>query len=276
MAARKLPTYYGSGRTSAHLVGEFTKAGALRAGNKFLSKDLKDAGFSVSVFESENGYYVINIGKTMKKNPAPKRKTAARTQRAAESYVRRPSQITKKAPSKRLKKRRTVNLQSPRGVFPNPISQYIVYSELKPGYWKQVRVTENFEVAKKLAISNANAGAASVIEDSYGTILYDTTRPTKYELKNNPDSVHFDIDVNSHNAKGAKARTRVNPAARKKQIIVEYELSGQNFAIRNRGMYGWKELATFPDTPEGSENAIQYAQAYHKIAPHLRIQVVTK
>ena len=120
MAARKLPTYYGSGRTSAHLVGEFTKAGALRAGNKFLTKDLKDAGFSVSVFESENGYYVINIGKTMKKNPAPKRKTAARTQKAAVGYVNRPSQITKKAPTKRLKKRRTVNLQSPRGVFPNP------------------------------------------------------------------------------------------------------------------------------------------------------------
>lgn len=125
----------------------------------------------------------------MKKNPTT-RKTAARTQRAAESYVRRPSQITKKAPSKRLKTRRTINLQSPRGVFPNP-----------------------------------------------------------------------------------KKR---DPAKREKQIIVEYELSGQNFAKRNRGMYGWKELAAFPDTPEGSENAIQYAQAYHKIAPHLRIQVVTK
>ena len=53
------------------------------------------------------------------RNPT-KRKTAARTQRAAESYVRRPSQVTKKAPSPRLKKRRTINLQSPRGVFPNP------------------------------------------------------------------------------------------------------------------------------------------------------------
>ena len=119
-----------------------------------------------------------------KKNPV-KRKTQARTQSAAEDYVYRQSQVTKKAPSKRLIKRRAINLQTQRGVFPNP-------------------------------------------------------------------------------------------AKREKQIIVEYELSGQNFAKRNRGMYGWKELAAFPDTPEGSENAIQYAQAYHKIAPHLRIQVVTK
>lgn len=64
-----------------------------------------------------------------KQNPAPKRKTAARTQKAAIGYVNRPSQITKKAPSKRLKKRRTINLQTPRGVFPkakprtNPVSR---------------------------------------------------------------------------------------------------------------------------------------------------------
>jgi len=59
-----------------------------------------------------------------KQNPAPKRKTSARTQKAAVGYVNRPSQITKKAPSKRLKKRRTINLQSPRGVFPNPKPRY--------------------------------------------------------------------------------------------------------------------------------------------------------
>lgn len=253
MAASKLPTYYGSGRSTSHLVGVLTKGGALKAGKQFLTSDLKEAGFSVGVFESPDGYYVINIGKTMKKNPT-KRKTAARTQRAAESYVRRPSQITKKAPSKRLKKRRTVNLQTPRGVFPNPS-----------------RRPSQSAIFKK---------ANELMREGYGrkqafAIAYSEMGEPKRARKN-PDSVHFDIDVNSHNAKGAKARTRVNPASRKKQIIVEYELSGQNFAKRNRGMYGWKELATFPDTPEGSENAIQYAQAYHRIAPHLRIQVVTK
>ena len=75
---------------------------------------------------SEDGDYIVAAKGRMafgvvKKNPAPKRKTSARTQSAAEAYVRRPSQTTKKAPSARLKKRRTINLQTPRGVFPNPV-----------------------------------------------------------------------------------------------------------------------------------------------------------
>lgn len=55
-----------------------------------------------------------------KKNPAPKRKTRAVTQKAAVSYVNRPSQITKKSPTKRLRVHRTKNLRVPVGVFPNP------------------------------------------------------------------------------------------------------------------------------------------------------------
>lgn len=69
-----------------------------------------------------------------------KRKTAARTQKTAESYVRRPSQITKKAPTKRLKKRRTVNLQSPRGLFPNP--------KARTGYERKVEL----ELGKHIAV----------------------------------------------------------------------------------------------------------------------------
>lgn len=72
-------------------------------------------------------HYVIGDGDLRtKKNPARravKRKTRATTQRAAESYVRRPSQITKRKPTRRLVVRRTKNLQSPRGVFPNPVKK---------------------------------------------------------------------------------------------------------------------------------------------------------
>lgn len=224
----------------------------------------------------EKGARVTRIdaeGRGIRVNPTT-RKTAARTQRAAESYVRRPSQITKKAPSKRLKKRRTVNLQSPRGVFPNP-------KKRDPTYWVIVlhdgylsyRSDSGYTGSQPFDTMEGNTPRQKALS----FIKQLGIKRGQYEiLKQNPDSVHFDIDVNSHNARGAKAKTRVNPSARKKQIVVEYELSGQNFAKRNRGMYGWKELATFPDTPEGSENAIQYAEAYHKIAPHLRIQVVTK
>jgi hypothetical protein len=68
------------------------------------------------------------IEATRKKNPvpplkskAPKRKTQARTQKSAESYVARKSQATGKKPTTRLKTRRTKNLQTPVGYFPNPI-----------------------------------------------------------------------------------------------------------------------------------------------------------
>lgn len=235
----------------------------------------------------------------LKQNPAPKRKTAARTQRAAVGYVNRPSQITKKAPSNRLKKRRTINLQTPRGVFPNPSKRHsghkAVYTVLK---WTREKNTTSGNPVFSFLLESTNAtrfqgktkpnsgfvfGLPFLYPGDKITAILETTpsgrlymTDAEVEPRNNPDSVHFDIDVNSHNARGAKAKTRVNPSARKKQIVVEYELSGQKFAIRNRGMYGWKELATFPDTPEGSENAIQYAQAYHNLAPHLRIQVVTK
>lgn len=64
-----------------------------------------------------------NPVRPLKKSAAPKRKTAATTQKAAEAYVHRNSQITKKAPSKRLKTRRTKNLRIPTGYFPNPLQQ---------------------------------------------------------------------------------------------------------------------------------------------------------
>lgn len=81
-----------------------------------------------------------------KKNPAPKRKTAARTQKAAVGYVNRPSQITKKSPTKRLKIRRAKNLQSPRGVFPNPVAsgiKKISHPQIKPRHDDNVYVRES-------------------------------------------------------------------------------------------------------------------------------------
>lgn len=107
----------------------------------------------------------------LRKNPAPKRKTAARTQKAAESYVRRPSQITKKAPSARLKKRRTVNLQSPRGVFPNPASRL-------GEFYKNYRA---FSAAARIRGQDAKALIASgkyVVEDD-GHILAKVVMPKK-------------------------------------------------------------------------------------------------
>lgn len=214
----------------------------------------------------------------MKNNPAPKRKTSARTQSAAEAYVRRPSQITKKAPSDRLKKRRTVNLQSPRGVFPNPSNR---------PYKARFPDAKNFTLGAiaRIEIDDDNSLA---ITKEYGAFIargwlngkhfvdsFRTYSEAKkffnlFGLKKNPDSVHFDIDVNSHNAKGSKARTRVNPVTRHKAP------AGKEKFIMVQLKYGkeWEILSLFPKTPEGAENAIMYAKAYHVKEPKSTIRVI--
>lgn len=211
--------------------------------------------------------------KTQARTVAPKRKTQARTQRAAEDYVYRQSQVTKKAPSKRLIKRRTINLQTQRGVFPNPSTRDAKTASI---LWRYNKTTGYWE-AERSCIKNATCEQwLKVYKDDEPDEIFKVAAKKPSGLSAAEKAKFWGLKNNPDNARGAKAKARVNPAKREKQIIVEYELSGQNFAERNRGMYGWKELAAFPDTPEGSENAIQYAQAYHKIAPHLRIQVVTK
>lgn len=99
---------------------------------------------------------------------AVKRKTRATTQRAAESYVRRPSQATKKAPSRRLKIRRTKNLQSPRGVFPNPVAAkpkgkfvYVKKSLDGKTRWTSVSYFPDTVQGKKDAIDYAKAYQAA-------------------------------------------------------------------------------------------------------------------
>ena len=82
------------------------------------------------------------IESAIKKNPAPKRKTAARAQKAAVGYVNRVSQVTKKPPTKRLKKRRTINLQTPRGVFPNPAPRLVTKAP-KPA--KEITVEQSLD-----------------------------------------------------------------------------------------------------------------------------------
>lgn len=182
----------------------------------------------------------------IRKNPAPKRKTAARTQRAAEAYVRRPSQITKKAPSKRLKKRRTINLQSPRGVFPNPktrsslekTSSWVIRNK-KTG---EV-IMETFDIKKVNALNTAKYEAVPILK---------YLQELNSGIKKNPSSVHFDIDVNSHNARGAKAKTRVNPVARKK-------IAGlKNFIVQESAFSdttGFKTVAVFAKVDESFEYA---------------------
>lgn len=230
-------------------------------------------------------YSEMGEPKRAKRNPAPKRKTAARTQRAAVGYVNRPSQITKKPPTKRLKKRRTINLQTPRGVFPNPRRRHpghkAVYTVLK---WKAEKNTVYGNSVFSFTVEGPNGTRfegktkpnsdfviglpffypgdkiVAVLEVTPSGRLYMTD--AEPAAKRNPSSVHFDIDVNSHNARGAKAKTRVNPAPRK-----EIKVSAQSIGRE------WRVIAKFPDTPQGAKDAIEYAKAYHVKKPSIRIKV---
>lgn len=189
---------------------------------------------------------------TLKKNPAKraavKRKTRATTQATAEGYVRRPSQITKKAPSKRLKTRRAINLQTPRGVFPNPAKRSPKYpGAMDVGYPTYAAFSKDAKACgydpKELLASG------EYFKESDGHVLARSMYPKK-----NP----------------------VSHSLREKKIIVEFEVSGQKLRGKKSGEIDWNELASFPDTPTGSKNAIEYAKAYHKISPHLKIRVASK
>jgi hypothetical protein len=71
---------------------------------------------------------------------------------SAKAYVKRPSQITRKTPTKRLTKRRVTHLENgqPEGYFPNPILKrpvYIVLGIDKRGTYL-IKAYENLNEAK--------------------------------------------------------------------------------------------------------------------------------
>lgn len=57
-----------------------------------------------------------------------------------------------------------------------PMRAFIVFTEMNPGVWKQVRVTENKQVAIDLADNNADGGYHSTVENHLGAIVYDTDK----------------------------------------------------------------------------------------------------
>jgi len=259
-----------------------------------------NAGERFEFTARDTGGVMPKPGEEVERYLMPK-KNPARTQRAAVGYVNRPSQITKKAPSKRLKKRRTVNLQSPRGVFPNPSPrerEFLVKATVAPQFKKPPDDvmygspgTSALNAAKNYAgiylsgyevipggrrMGNKEDGKrlfeimkfeALNHDIGYGAVVYVyelvSGPKLRKPIKKNPDSVHFDIDVNSHNARGSKAKTRVNPAIRHSGIQVQKEKAGK-----------WVTFATFPKTPDGAKHAIEYAKAYHIAHPTLKLKVM--
>ena len=147
--------------------------------------------------------------RTVARNPAPvKRKTRAITQSAAESYVRRPSQITKKKPTKRLTARRAKNLRVPVGVFPNPKARftwqpygtpenisYAAHSKNGTRFYVTKRERGNYQLAAHFpngdiryyefgSLAGAKSGAKEV-ENQSGLFVTTKRNPSRYKTTQN-------------------------------------------------------------------------------------------
>lgn len=104
--------------------------------------------------------------------------------------------------------------------------------------------------------------AKRIAQDHYAGIK---TNPKKRAHKN--PEIH--IDINSHNAKHAKA-VKTNPAKkrgrRKNPVSREVKRMRRKhttYQVQRRDGDRWTKLADFPKTEEGKALAIQYAKAYH-------------
>lgn len=216
------------------------------------------------------------------KNPAPKRKTFARTQSAAEAYVRRPSQTTRKAPSARLKKRRTINLQTPRGVFPNPspreadavYAREIFLIGYNDGDLYRQRTTSIIDnLAKKYAKGQYDKAKALKLwrywaDDAskrYAAEFFNQKTgfpvnvPTRELIAAMAEESYFEI-VASESEKFA----RKNPVRPK---IAKVKVMAQSIGQK------WRVIAEFPNTPKGTSDAVEYAKAYHVKKPSIAIKV---
>ena len=212
------------------------------------ARHMHTLGYSSMDFAAKLPASALKAATKVKQNPAPKRKTSARTIKAATAYVKRPSQITKKAPSKRLATRRIKNLQVPRGVFPNPaprmdtgrVKSYNVYI-VGDGYESYIKGFKTIKAAKEYI--------ASIDTDRIYRI-----RPVTLVSMLGP--------IFEGNRRDFKVKK--NPAPRPEHTI--YVSSSEN-------KKEWERIAAFPDTPDGGKNAADYAKAYHAAYPGLYIKV---
>lgn len=129
----------------------------------FLSLTAASGADARKAFEREApNLEIVSVKKAIPKRLATKRlpnpatKTIARKGVPAKSYVKRPSQITRKTPTKRLVQRRTKNKAAGRkGYFPNPITGTGVFCP--PGAPKPIAVFRTLATAKQYAEALANS-----------------------------------------------------------------------------------------------------------------------
>jgi len=221
---------------------------------------------------------------TPKKNPAKraipvKRKNQARTQARAEGYVRRPSQITKAKPSKRLTTRRIKNLRVPMGVFPNPSSKAGDYEAARELFLFGSNDGNLYRSRTTAIIDNLAKKYVKGIFDAEKSLIlwkYWADDAAKRYAKDYGGS--FDVPTRKLVAKMAAdyyaehiaeesvkfEKVKKNPTETRKTIVVEKSANGKT---------GWSILAAFPDSTGGSNRAIEYAKAYAIKDPKIYLRV---
>lgn len=139
----------------------------------------------------------------------------------------------------------------------NPIKKYIVYTELKPGNWKQVRVTENLDIAKELAKSNAESGYPSVVEDSVGAILYTP------QVKANPIILVSDKPIKTRRKSNPQA-----PSARSRGSIANpnyrYAVQAGKFYTPGQKTMSFVNVAGFPTKAQAQDYIDALLKTYPK------------
>lgn len=220
---------------------------------------------------------------------APKRKTQARTQSAAEAYVYRNSQITKSKPSKRLVNRRAKNLRVPTGVFPNPSPREIdevyareifLFGQSDGDLYRQrttaiidnlakkyVKGTYDKTLARKLwrywADDAAKRYAAEFLNQKTG---FPVNVPTRELIAAMAEENYFE-HVESESPKFApKTKVRKNPigsASSKQKANFPY-------CVERKNTENWNSSGCFKTKAE----AFEYAKALAAKYPQLAIRVM--
>lgn len=94
----------------------------------------------------------------------------------------------------------------------------------------------------------------------------------KRRAKRNPE-IH--VDINSHNQREAEGYMK-NPGA-KKQVFKTNPSKNyvHHYCVqcKPQSRKQWRDLASFPYTPEGKKHAIQYARAYKRLHPNYDLSV---
>ena len=217
----------------------------------------------IAAYMNLHGYTRAQAMAKIKENPAPRSVApkAAKKRMSKKTYINRPSQAGEhNAPSPRLKSRRKANLDAPKGVYPNPVSNwrsaadYVIqfndgafYTGRAGSGYKSYDARDAFRYMEEGAYSKVDRLSNSWMKGAQVDNINDvSSRPRKNPLK-----------------PGITARARKGkPASNRKMLSVDYGKSENG---------PWTVAGVFPNRQLASD----YAKAMADKNPSLWWRVAT-